>query len=76
MCMSTLGAIEKAGGMVLVGVCFYLMAPGEMRKRFDWSNVLTNSAKFANIISGYRYHPIFRRTPACIEAAIKGRIEE
>lgn len=74
--LGTVGAIEKSGGMVLVGVCFYLMAPGEMRKRFDWSNVLTNSAKFANIISGYRYHPIFRRTPACIEAAIKGRIEE
>jgi predicted aconitase len=66
--------IEQAGGLVLVGVCFYLMAAGEMRERFGWRNVLTNSAKLANIIGGYRYHPIFRRTPACIEAAVTGRL--
>jgi len=70
-----LDTIERAGGMVLVGVCFYLMAPGAMRERFGWRNVLTNSAKLANIISGYRYHPIFRRTATCIEAAISGRLE-
>ena len=68
-------AIERAGGQVLVGVCFYLMAPGEMRERFGWRNVLTNSAKLANIIGGYRYWPIFRRTRTCIEAAIAGRLE-
>ncbi len=67
-------AIEGAGGLVLVGVCFYLMAAGEMRERFGWSNILTNSAKLANIIGGYRYHPIFRRTATCVEAAIKGRL--
>ena len=66
--------IERSGGSVLVGTCFYIMAPGEMRKHFGWSNVLTNSAKFANIIGGYRFHPIFRRTDVCIEAAINGRI--
>lgn len=69
-------AIEKAGGLVLVGVCFYLMAPDEMRRHFGWSNVLTNSAKMANIIGGYRYTPIFRRTPICIEAAVAGRLVE
>lgn len=69
------GAIERAGGLVLVGVCFYLMAPGAMRERFGWRNVLTNSAKLANIIGGYRYWPIFRRTDACIEAAVAGRLE-
>jgi predicted aconitase len=69
-----IAAIERAGGLVLVGVCFYLMAAGEMRERFGWSNVLTNSAKLANIIGGYRYHPIFRRTTACVEAAVKGRL--
>lgn len=67
-------AIENAGGIVLVGVCFYLMGAGEMRERFGWSNILTNSAKLANIIGGYRYHPIFRRTAVCIEAAVKGRL--
>lgn len=68
-------AIEQAGGLVLVGVCFYLMGAGDMRERFGWRNVLTNSAKFANIIGGYRYHPIFRRTAACVEAAVTGRLQ-
>lgn len=72
--LGSVTAIEEAGGQVLVGTCFYLMAPGEMRKRFGWSNVLTNSAKFANIVGGYRFHPIFRRTRDCIEAAVKGRL--
>jgi predicted aconitase len=72
--LGSVTAIERAGGQVLVGTCFYLMAPGEMRKKFGWSNVLTNSAKFDNIIGGYRYHPIFRRTRACIEAAVSGRL--
>lgn len=67
-------AIERAGGLVLVGVCFYLMGAGDMRARFGWSNILTNSAKLANIIGGYRYHPIFRRTATCIEAAVKGKL--
>jgi predicted aconitase len=69
-----LQAIERAGGMVLVGVCFYLMGADVMRERFGWRNVLTNSAKFANIIGGYRYHPIFRRTRDCVEAAVAGRL--
>jgi predicted aconitase len=67
-------AIEKAGGLVLVGVCFYLMGAGDIRERFGWGNVLTNSAKLANIIGGYRYHPIFRRTRDCVEAAVAGRL--
>lgn len=67
-------AIEEAGGQVLVGVCFYLMGAGVMRERFGWRNVLTNSAKLANIIGGYRYHPIFRRTAECVEAAVSGRL--
>lgn len=67
-------AIENAGGLVLVGVCFYLMGAGDIRERFGWSNVLTNSAKLANIIGGYRYHPIFRRTRECVEAAVAGRL--
>jgi hypothetical protein len=50
------------------------MAPGAMREHFGWRNVLTNSAKLANIISGYRFHPIFRRTASCIEAAVSGKL--
>lgn len=67
-------AIEKAGGLILVGVCFYLMGAGDMRERFGWRTILTNSAKLANIIGGYRYEPAFRRTRDCIEAAVSGRL--
>jgi predicted aconitase len=67
-------AIEKAGGMLLIGVCFYLMGAGDIRERFGWTNILTNSAKLANIIGGYRYHPILRRTRDCVEAAVAGRL--
>jgi predicted aconitase len=68
------GAIEAAGGMVLSGVCWYIMEPARMAAAFGWKTVLTNSAKLANIIGGYRLTPILRRTEACIEAAVTGRL--
>lgn len=68
-------AIERAGGLVLVGTCWYLMAPDQMRETFGWAQVLTNSAKLANIIGGYRYTAVLRRTADCIEAAVAGRME-
>ncbi len=67
-------AIEEAGGQVLSGVCWYIMEPARMAASFGWKNVLTNSAKMANIIGGYRLHPILRSTPVCIEAAVTGRL--
>jgi predicted aconitase len=67
-------AIEDAGGQVLSGVCWYIMEPAKMAQAFGWRNVLTNSAKMANIIGGYRLHPILRRTEVCIEAAVTGRL--
>jgi predicted aconitase len=67
-------AIEKAGGHVLSGVCWYIMEPGRMAAAFGWRTVLTNSAKVANIIGGYRLHPVLRPTPDCIEAAVTGRL--
>ena len=39
------GAIEAAGGMVLSGVCWYIMEPARMAAAFGWKTVLTNSAK-------------------------------
>ena len=48
--------------------------PGKRGAAFGWANVLTNSAKVANIIGGYRLHPILRRTDICIEAAVTGRL--
>jgi hypothetical protein len=68
------GEIEKAGGQVLAGVCWYIMEPARMAAAFGWRNVLTNSAKIANIIGGYRLHPILRPTPVCVEAAVSGRL--
>jgi predicted aconitase len=67
-------AIEDAGGRVLAGTCWYIMEPAKMAAKHGWTNVLTNSAKCANIIGGYRLHPILRPTPVCIEAAVTGRL--
>jgi predicted aconitase len=66
--------IEAAGGRVLTGVCWYIMEPARMAATFGWRSVVTNSAKLANIIGGYRLTPVLRRTPACIEAAVTGRL--
>jgi predicted aconitase len=67
-------AIEAAGGQVLAGVCWYIMEPARMAAAFGWKTVLTNSAKVANIIGGYRLHPILRPTDVCVEAAVAGRL--
>jgi predicted aconitase len=74
--LGDVGAIEAAGGRVLSGVCWYIMEPARMAAAFGWRNVLTNSAKMANIIGGYRLHPILRPTPVCIEAAVAGRLPD
>jgi predicted aconitase len=66
--------IEDAGGRVLSGVCWYIMEPAKMAAAHGWRNVLTNSAKIANIIGGYRLHPILRTTDVCVEAAVSGRL--
>lgn len=67
-------AIEAAGGHVLAGTCWYIMEPGRMAEAFGWRTVLTNSAKLANIIGGYRLTPVLRRTATCVEAAVTGRL--
>ncbi len=69
-------AIEAAGGQILSGVCWYIMEPARMAAAFGWKSVVTNSAKMANIIGGYRLHPILRPTPVCIEAAVAGRLPD
>ena len=72
-----LGNIERAGGMVLEGVCFYIL-DGVARMRTDngWDNLVTNSAKLANIIKAHKYNPILRPTEECVRVAITGRIED
>lgn len=67
-------AVEDAGGTVLAGVCFYLMTPNELREKYGYRSLVTNSAKLANIISGYGYVPVLRPTAVCLWAAVEGRL--
>ena len=66
--------IEATGGRLLEGVCFYQMYAREMGEAMGWRRLATNSAKLANIIQGYGYEPVLLPTPACIEAAVRGRL--
>jgi predicted aconitase len=69
--------IERAGGMVLEGVCFYILdGVARMRTENGWDNLVTNSAKLANIIKAHKYNPILRPTEECVRIALTGRIEE
>ena len=68
--------IEEAGGMVLEGVCFYILdSIVRLRVENGWDNLVTNSAKLANIIAAHKFNPILRRTEECVEAALTGRVE-
>ena len=67
-------AVEAAGGRILSGVCFYIMTARVLQERFNYRTLVTNSAKLANIISGYGYDPVFRPIEACIEAAVTGKV--
>lgn len=67
--------IEEAGGTVLEGVCFYILdSVARMRVENGWDNLVTNSAKLANIIGAHKYNPILRRTEECVEAAVTGKV--
>ena len=69
-------SIERAGGMVLEGVCFYILdGVARMRAENGWDNLVTNSAKLANIIKAHRYNPILRPTEECVRIAVTGRIQ-
>jgi len=68
-----LQTIEAAGGIVLEGVCFYILQNiAELRVRNGWSNFVTNSAKLANIISAHKFNTLLRRTRTCVEIACTG----
>lgn len=68
-------AIEAAGGLVLTGTCWYLMAPKSMGNSFGWRHVVTNSAKLLNIAKASEYRVTLRTTEACIEAALTGSLD-
>jgi predicted aconitase len=67
-------AIERAGGLVLSGVCFYVMTPDWLREQHGYRRIVTNSAKLANIIEGYGYEPALRPLDVCMDAALSGRL--
>jgi predicted aconitase len=67
-------AIEGAGGLMVTGVCFYVMTPDLVRERHGYRRIVTNSAKLANIIAGNGYEPALRPMEVCIEAALSGRL--
>lgn len=65
--------IEAAGGIVLEGVCFYILQDlTPMKQRMGWSSLVTNSAKLVNTITAHRFNTILRRTEDCIETALTG----
>jgi predicted aconitase len=65
--------IEAAGAVVLEGVCFYILQNiAQIRVREGWANLVTNSAKLANIIGAHKFNTILRRTEACIDIAVTG----
>jgi predicted aconitase len=66
--------IETAGGQILEGVCFYNMYAREMGEANAWRRLVTNSAKLANIISGYGYDPALASMELCVEAAVRGSL--
>ena len=69
--------IEEAGGLVLEGVCFYILdSIARLRVENGWDNLVTNSAKLANIIAAHKFNPILRRTEECVEVALTGRVEQ
>lgn len=68
-----LGRLESAGAVVLEGVCFYILQNlSQIRAKRGWVNLVTNSAKLANIIGAHKFNTILRRTSACVDIAVTG----
>ena len=63
--------IESAGAIVLEGVCFYILQNvAQIRVQNGWRNLVTNSAKLANIIGAHKFNSILRRTADCVDIAV------
>ncbi|HXR57820.1 MAG TPA: aconitase X catalytic domain-containing protein [Burkholderiales bacterium] len=66
--------IERAGGHVLSGMCFYQSYAREIAEANGWKRLATNSTKLVNILGGYGYVPLLATMERCVEAAEKGRL--
>ncbi len=67
--------IEKFGAKMLTGTCFYNQYAKEIGEANGWVNILSNSTKIVNIISGYGYQPALRSMAECVDAAVAGEIQ-
>lgn len=68
--------LTQAGGELLAGTCFYVMAPALVREQFGFRTLVTPSCKLANILGGAGYRPTLRSVDECVEAAVSGHLEE
>ena len=66
--------IERAGGSVLSGMCFYQSYAREISEANGWKRLATNSAKLVNILGGYGYRPMLASMETCVDAAVSGRL--
>ncbi|HTI17177.1 MAG TPA: aconitase X catalytic domain-containing protein [Trinickia sp.] len=66
--------IERAGGTVLAGMCFYQSYAREMAEAKGWKTLATNSAKLVNILGGYGYVPMLASMEQCVKAAETGEL--
>ena len=66
--------IERAGGHVLSGMCFYQSYAREIAEANGWKRLATNSAKLVNILGGYGYVPLLATMEHCVDAAETGRL--
>jgi predicted aconitase len=68
--------IEAAGGIVLEGVCFYILQNlTPLKQKMGWTSLVTNSAKLVNTITAHRFNTILRRTEDCIQTALTGDVK-
>ncbi len=67
--------IERAGGTVLSGMCFYQSYAREMQEAKGWKRLATNSAKLVNILGGYGYVPMLASMQDCVDAAVTGELK-
>ena len=67
--------IERAGGVVLEGVCFYQMHARVLAEVNGWRTLMTNSAKLVNIIVGCGYEPVLAPMERCVASAVAGRFQ-
>lgn len=68
--------LEKAGVVILQGVCFYILQRlSKIREENGWHNLISNSAKLVNTITAHRFNTVLRRTEDCVDIACTGKLK-